>query len=168
MTDKPDNAGRYRQRPVLSSGDLKASAAMPAVPLRKLRVRRDFLRVAGSGKKVAMPGLVLQAAHRHPTWCKNRDLQHKGQDIRDTRPPRQPIAEIGVGFTASKKVGNAVERNRAKRRLREIARMILPHYALPGMDYVLIARRQTGSRPFKALEADLMRALGKLSLKRDA
>ncbi|HSZ73765.1 MAG TPA: ribonuclease P protein component [Rhizomicrobium sp.] len=72
-----------------------------------------------------------------------------------------PEAGIGVrvGFTASKKVGNAVARNRAKRRLRAAANALLPLYGLPGNDYVLVARTATLDRPFEALLADLKDAL---------
>nr|WP_328795126.1 ribonuclease P protein component [Jannaschia marina] len=67
---------------------------------------------------------------------------------------------VGVGFTCSKKVGNAVARNRAKRRLREIARLDLPALARPGWDYVLIGRAgTTAARDFAELRADLRRAL---------
>ena len=72
-------------------------------------------------------------------------------------------AQIRIGFTCSKKVGNAVARNRAKRRLREIARLDLPALAKPGHDYVLIGKKDvTASRPFDALRADLAKAIGKL------
>ena len=65
-----------------------------------------------------------------------------------------------VGFTCSKKVGNAVARNRAKRRLREIARLDLPIHARPGWDYVLIGKQNvTASRDFATLRADLVAAL---------
>ena len=68
-----------------------------------------------------------------------------------------------VGFTCSKKVGNAVARNRAKRRLREAARAILPHTGRTGWDYVLIGRADvTAARPFDLLQQDLALALRKL------
>ena len=66
-------------------------------------------------------------------------------------------------FTCSKKVGNAVARNRAKRRLREAARLVLPGKGRPGWDYVLIGRAEvTAARPFDLLQDDLARALDQL------
>ncbi len=70
---------------------------------------------------------------------------------------------IRIGYTCSKKVGNAVARNRAKRRLREIARAVLPVEGRDGWDYVLIGRKDaTANRPFTELQADLVRALQKV------
>ena len=69
---------------------------------------------------------------------------------------------VGVGFTCSRKVGNAVARNRAKRRLRALARLVLPEVARPGWDYVLIGRAgATAERAFDALGDDLRRAVAK-------
>ena len=73
------------------------------------------------------------------------------------------VQDIRVGFTCSKKVGNAVARNRAKRRLREIARLVLAKQGQPGHDYILIGRRDTtATRPFDKLCHDLETALVEL------
>jgi ribonuclease P protein component len=107
-----------------------------------LKVRADFLRVAGAGRRSARPGLVVQAApHRNGS---------------------RGVAGIRVGFTASKKVGNAVVRNRAKRRMRAAAASVLPAVGRPGTDYVLIARAGTADRPFAELVADLEAALRRI------
>ncbi len=74
-----------------------------------------------------------------------------------------PVANsIRVGFTVTKKVGDAVRRNRAKRRLREVARAVLPLYGVAGTDYVLIGRDGTLTRNFADLIADLKTALRKV------
>jgi ribonuclease P protein component len=110
--------------------------------LETLKVRADFLRVAGGGRRAAGPGLVVQAAP-HPDG------------------PRGATG-IRVGFTASRKVGNAVVRNRAKRRMRAAAASVLPALGQPGTDYVLIARADTAHRPFAELIADLEAALRRI------
>lgn len=77
--------------------------------------------------------------------------------------PRKDDAPLRVGFTCSKKVGNAVARNRAKRRLREAARLVLPNHGKTGWDYVLIGRNDhTAARNFEDLQRDLIYALKKL------
>lgn len=79
------------------------------------------------------------------------------------RDRRDGDARVRMGFTCSKKVGNAVARNRAKRRLRAIAREVLPAQGQPGWDYVLIGRAgETGSRPYDDLRRDLGYALDRL------
>jgi ribonuclease P protein component len=65
---------------------------------------------------------------------------------------------VGVGFTASRRVGNAVTRNRARRRLREVARLHLPRHGLAGHDHVLVARSAAVDRPFAQIVADFVEA----------
>lgn len=72
-----------------------------------------------------------------------------------------------VGLTASRKVGNAVCRNRARRRLRALAERVMPLHAERGHDYVLIARARTVDRPFPALVEDLESAMKRLNVWRD-
>jgi ribonuclease P protein component len=86
--------------------------------------------------------------------------------------PRDPLLEEGAslvraGFTATKRIGGAVERNRAKRRLREAARLLLPDLASPGFDYVFIARGGVTSRPWPRLLDDVKSALLRLAADRD-
>ena len=117
----------------------RTDIGQPAVlsrPVVTLRVRADFL-AANRGRKVVMDGFLLQERKR-------------GDET----------GAVRVGFTCSKKVGNAVARNRAKRRLREIARLTLPAKGRAGWDYVLIGRPVlTASTPFPKMLEDLARAL---------
>lgn len=123
--------------------------------LGRLKTRPDFLRVAAASRKCVTPGLILQAA---PAPSQGR-ATGKGVDRKDAGGPR-------VGFTASRKVGSAVERNRARRRLRAAAREVIGREAgsaaAADMDYVLIARRATLERPYAALLQDLETALKKV------
>ena len=111
------------------------------VPLDRLRRRGDFLRVA-RGAKWATPGLILQAS--------------------PCPAPDSPAARIG--FTVSRKVGGSVERNRARRRLREAARLVMPGRARPAIDYVLIGRHTTLTRSWPQLVHDLETALSRIRI----
>ena len=68
-----------------------------------------------------------------------------------------------IGFTASRKIGIAVTRNRARRRLKAAAQQVLPLHGAPGFDYVAIARSETVTRPFAELIADFTTALDRLN-----
>ena len=79
---------------------------------------------------------------------------------------RDGVDTVRLGFTATRKVGNAVIRNRAKRRLREAARAAAPLLAVPGSDYVFIARMGTADRPWDRLLDDVKSALTRLATPR--
>jgi ribonuclease P protein component len=103
----------------------------------RLKQRADFL-AAASGAKVATAGFVLQG--------RNRD---------DDGPAR-------VGFTVSRKVGTAVERNRVRRRLRDIVKRAAAESLRAGYDYVLVGRRTALSRQFDQMIDDFRNALRRL------
>jgi ribonuclease P protein component len=110
-----------------------------------LKKRRDFLRVRGAGRRWAAPGLVLQVA---PAADAETGL-------------------VRVGYTATRRIGNAVARNRAKRRLRAAVAHVMPTSAQRGCDYVVIARAATLARPFDALIGDLAAALKRVRARAD-
>ena len=91
----------------------------------------------------------------------------KGAVVVQARPRGDDTPAIRVGFTATKRIGGAVERNRAKRRMREAARLILPDLAHPGFDYVFIARGGVTTRPWPRLLDDMKSALLRLAADRD-
>jgi ribonuclease P protein component len=105
--------------------------------LQSMPTRRDFLQARNKGEKALARGLVIQAI------CRDTDSWR-------------------VGLTASKKIGNAVCRNRARRRMRALARQHLAPLARPGVDYVLIARHDTISCDWQDLVTGLKKAIGYL------
>jgi ribonuclease P protein component len=108
----------------------------------RLKTRPEFLYVKG-GTRFATPSLVLQARRRAPASATAPHLAR-------------------FGFTATKTIGGAVVRNRARRRLKEAVRLAGHDHAAEGYDYVLIARGGTVQRPFTELIKDLERALAKV------
>ena len=118
-----------------------------AVCIARLKRRSEFLRVAGARRKWVTPGLILQAAESPESWAAHRGFR--------------------VGFTASRRVGTAVARNRARRRLRAVVAKVMPGRAQARHDYVVIARKEALKRPFADLVGDLETALGRVAAKRN-
>lgn len=117
---------------------------MDQVPIRRLKTRREFLACA-QAPSCAKGAVVVQA-----------------------RPRGDEDPTIRVGFTATKRIGGAVDRNRAKRRMREAARLMLPLHARPGVDYVIIARGGVTRRAWDRLLDDVKSALIRLAADRPA
>jgi ribonuclease P protein component len=113
-----------------------------AFPIERLKKRADFLACA-QAPSCAKGAVVIQAR------------------ARDEAPL------VRAGFTATKRIGGAVQRNRAKRRMREAARLLLPELAHPGFDYVFIARGGATTRPWVRLLDDVKSALIRLAADRD-
>ena len=113
-------------------------------PIRKLTRRSEFLACAKA------------------PYCA------KGAIVVQARPRDDDDALVRVGFTATKRIGGAVQRNRAKRRMREAARQILPLMATPGTDYVIIARTGVITRDWTRLLDDVKSALLRLATERTA
>ena len=128
---------RYTGSGGLMYDDMKRSD----LTLVRLKRHAEFIRIAQSGWGHVAPGLVLQVARR---------------DKAKADPSEQTLI---IGFTASKKVGNAVARNRVKRRLRAAVQEVMPLHAAANQDYVVIGRAATVDRPFGDLKADLITAL---------
>ena len=111
--------------------------------LGRLRYRSEFLRVAAARRRYATSGIVVQV------------LSH-------TSPSDQ--CKVRVGYTVTKRVGNAVVRNYVRRRLRGIANSVLPNYAMPGHDFVILGQPDAAIRPYASLVDDLDTALRKLNV----
>jgi ribonuclease P protein component len=135
---RPQGAGRAPQPRPQDLVRLNA-AAKPYITLTR---RADFL-AANSGRRAPMPGFVLL-------------VRARGDDDPSVR----------LGITVTKKIGNAVVRNRMKRRFRALARELLPACGIPGADHVLIGRAGGVERDFGLLREELRKALGKLAHRR--
>jgi ribonuclease P protein component len=117
-------------------------------PIPHLKKRSDFLRVAMCQRKVVKPTMIVQLGKRP-------HVDKKGQ----------ALPALRMGLTASRKVGNAVKRNRARRRLRAVAEIICPNFSFTNEDIVLIASSATVEAPFPSLLRDFDQALTKLMSK---
>ena len=115
-----------------------------SVPITRLKRRRDFVSITRRGQKWATPGLILQSHRRKDAETTSRD-------------------GIRVGFTVTKKVGNAVIRNRARRRLKAVAGDVIATHGQDLFDYVLIGRAGTLKRPYALLVSDLKTAMQRLN-----
>tara|TARA_B100001094_G_C17958641_1_gene684265 strand:+ start:347 stop:751 length:405 start_codon:yes stop_codon:yes gene_type:complete len=114
-----------------------------ALVIKTLKKRRDFMLV-NKGIKISTRGFIMLARKR---------LNDKETELNSVR----------VGYTCSKKIGNAVVRNRAKRRLRALIRTSLPDIGIKSYDYVLIGKYdKTNKLPFETLENDLRTCISKL------
>jgi ribonuclease P protein component len=136
---RPDGDRRWPQGPDRAPRPQPQEAVgLTTSAIGKLSRRADFL-AANGGLRAPTPGFVLLV-----------------------RPRGDGDPAMRLGLTVSKKVGNAVVRNRMRRRFRELARAILPEAGHAGADHVLIGRQGGIERPFAELEADLRRALARL------
>jgi ribonuclease P protein component len=142
-TGRDPGAARARSPQAVGLNDRAATSQStganrdPAGDLRTLTRRADFI-AANTGRRAPMPGFVLIVRHRGDADSAAR-----------------------IGYTVTKKIGNAVVRNRMKRRLRALARDILASRAIPGADHVLIGRAGGIERDYATLGAELVKAIAK-------
>jgi ribonuclease P protein component len=126
---------------------------LPAA-LDRLKKRSEFLAVAATNRRWTAPGLVLQV--------RPLPISDNAETLDATRSRR--TAGLRVGFTATKKIGNAVKRNRARRRLRAAVREVLSGAHTKPADLVLVARHGTIARPYAELKSDIAACLRRLGV----
>ncbi|MCD6035668.1 MAG: ribonuclease protein component [Rickettsiales bacterium] len=122
-------------------------------PILRIKKRDDFVRLTKRGEHVFSKSVILQAAKYDPATVFPEDV----------RAPDQRVP-VRVGFTVSGKVGNAVVRNRIKRRYRVLVEKVFPSLARAGHDYVLVGRKSALDRPFLDMERDLRYCLHAVEL----
>jgi ribonuclease P protein component len=125
---------------------LAAADNPPQSRVKRLKRRAEFVSVAATRRRWVTPAFVLQVGPR-----------------RSAADGIGAADEIGVGFTASRRVGKAVVRNRARRRLTEAARAVLPGPARSGYNYVIVARPAVLTWPFDRLLTELHTAFARLA-----
>jgi ribonuclease P protein component len=139
---QPDGDPRRPQRdPCASRPGPQQAVGVSQTELGRLTQRRDYL-AANAALRAPMPGFVLLV-----------------------RPREDGSPVIRIGITVTKKIGNAVVRNRMKRRFRALAREVLPEAGLPGADHILIGRAGGVERDYAALKAELAKACAKVQPK---
>lgn len=121
------------------------------------------------GVGVADPAPAIQRLTKRPEFlaCAQAPSCARGAVVIQARPRDDDRPLVRAGFTATKRIGGAVQRNRAKRRMREAARLLLPDLGRPGFDYVFIARGGVTTRPWVRLLDDMKSALIRLAAERD-
>ena len=113
---------------------------MSTILLKTIKKRIDFLKVSKKGKKIFTKGFILQKYKR------NIDDKIENNVAR-------------IGYTITKKIGNAVIRNKIKRRFRAIIKEILNNYLKKNYDYIIIANKKSISMDYKELKQDLIKII---------
>ena len=144
-TDRPVGAAPAEAR----SSENRSSASLDLTESHKaievIRKRPDFL-AANRGKRFVAPGFVLLAHRRRGDHAISSDT-------------------VRYGITVTKKIGNAVARNRMKRRFRALLAELLPQFGLAGVDHIMIGRKEPKERDFVSMKADLEKGLKHLERK---
>jgi ribonuclease P protein component len=126
---------------------------MQQMAIATLKRRSEFLRIRG-GRRWSSPAFVIE--------MKAREAGKDAESAAASDTGAGSASPARFGFTATKKLGNAVVRNRIRRRLKEAVRIVAPGRAKDGCDYVVVARDAAASQPFADMERDLIAALGRL------